>query len=255
MKRSSRIVLSIIMPVRNEGMNLRAILKILKVMVEVPYEVLIIYDYDSDDSRKISSQKKAYPRVKVIKNLYGSGVLPAIRTGIETALGRYILLFAADEIGPVLAIGDMLVLLKNGCDLVSCTRYAYGGRRLGGNYLEKTCSFIANKLYYRLGGILTDATTGVKMFRKELFQKLNLESKPVGWTVAFEISIKAQLEGFKLGEVPIVSIDRLFGGQSNFVPSSWIWEYLKWFIFALTKAQFYKKLSGETMVRIPDYRF
>ncbi len=255
MKRSSRIVLSVIMPVRNEGINLRALLKIINVMVDCPYEILVIYDFNSDDCRKLIKHKKIFPQLNIIKNLYGRGVLSAIKTGIEKARGKYILLFAADEIGPVLAISDMLMLIKNGCDLVSCTRYAYGGRRLGGNFLEKIFSFTANKLYFHLGGVLTDATTGVKMFRKELFYILKPEAKPVGWTIAFELAIKTQLAGYKLGEVPIVSIDRLFGGSSTFVPSTWIWEYLKWFIYALTKANFYKKLSGTSVVRIPDYRF
>jgi len=43
-----------------------------------------------------------------------------------------ILIFAADEVGPVLAIEDMIALIREGCDFVSCTRYAHGGRRLGG---------------------------------------------------------------------------------------------------------------------------
>ena len=55
------------------------------------------------------------------------------------------------------------------------------------------------------------------MFRPELFEQLHLEARPIGWAVAFEMGIKAQLAGLKLGEVPIVSIDRLYGGKSTFV--------------------------------------
>ena len=69
------------------------------------------------------------------------------------------------------------------------------------------------------------------MFKKEIFEKLNLESRPIGWVVAFEMAIKAQLAGLQLGEVPIVSIDRLYGGRSTFHLGPWFVEYLKWFIW------------------------
>ena len=80
------------------------------------------------------------------------------------------LIFAADEIGPVFIIRDMLALMEEGCDLVSCTRYAHGGGRLGGSLLGRTLSTTANFLFRRLTrSSLSDLTTGIKMFRCERF--------------------------------------------------------------------------------------
>ena len=74
------------------------------------------------------------------------------------------------------------------------------------------------------------------MFRPELFERLQLEAQPVGWAVAFEMGIKAQLAGLRLGEVPIVSIDRLYGGKSTFQLGSWTAEYLRWFVWGLQQS-------------------
>ena len=61
----------------------------------------------------------------------------------------------------------MVYLLDNGCDFVSCTRYAYGGRRLGGSIVGHILSRIGNYVFQKItGSVLTDATTGIKMFRK-----------------------------------------------------------------------------------------
>lgn len=233
MKAPEPPLVSILLPVRNEGINLRIMLRILRAVLEIPHEVLVVIDFPEDTSVPVvSAMQQEYPHLRLIHNQLGRGVTNAIRAGVEAAHGRYVLIFAADEIGPVLAIEDMLALMNEGCDFVSCTRYAHGGRRLGGSLVGSVLSRTANRLFHALSGcVLTDATTGIKLIRCSLFQKLELESRPVGWAVAFEMSMKAQLAGFKLGEVPIISIDRLYGGESSFRVGPWVVEYLRWFLW------------------------
>jgi len=231
-------VLTILMPVKNEGLNLTIMLKILKAVVDVPHEVLVVVDRPDDDSLTVvDAMSPDYPKIRAVHNTLGAGIVNALRAGVAQARGKYVLIFAADEVGPVLAIDDMIALMDSGCDFVSCTRYAYGGRRLGGSWVGGLLSRLANWLFCRLSGCrLTDATTGIKMFRPELFDQLHLEARPIGWAVAFEMGIKAQLAGLKLGEVPIVSIDRLYGGKSTFVLGPWATEYLRWFLWGLRQS-------------------
>jgi glycosyltransferase involved in cell wall biosynthesis len=232
-KENQAIKLSILLPVRNEGINLRIMVKLLKAMVEVPHEVLIVYDFPEDDSIPvIRAMEKDWANLRLVHNQRGRGVINAIREGVSAAVGDYVLLFAADEVGPLLAIEDMLALMQEGCDIVSCSRYAHGGRRLGGSVIGGILSRFANRLFHQLAGcVLSDATTGIKLFRRSLFPTLRLESKPVGWAVTFEMAMKAQLAGWKLGEVPVISVDRLYGGKSTFRLGPWTKEYLRWFFW------------------------
>jgi dolichol-phosphate mannosyltransferase len=227
------VTLSILLPVRNEGINLRVMVKLLTAVVEVPYELLIVYDFPGDDSIPvIEEMQNNYPNLRLVHNQNGRGVVNAIRAGVDAAVGEYVLLFAADEVGPLLAIEDMLALMDEGCDLVSCSRYAHGGRRLGGSMIGGALSRLANRLFHRLAGCdLSDATTGIKLFRRAMFHNLRLEARPVGWAVTFEMAMKAQLAGWQLGEVPIISIDRLYGGKSTFRLGPWTGEYLRWFLW------------------------
>ena len=227
------VTLSILLPVRNEGINLRIMVKLLRAMVEVPHEILIVHDTTDDDSIPVvADMQNDHANLRLVHNQNGRGVVNAIRAGVDAAVGDYVLLFAADEVGPLLAIEDMLALMEEGCDLVSCSRYAHGGRRLGGSMVGGALSRLANRLFHRLAGcVLSDATTGIKLFRRSLFPDLHLEARPVGWAVTFEMAMKAQLAGWQLGEVPIISIDRLYGGKSTFRLGPWTGEYLRWFLW------------------------
>jgi len=248
--------LSILLPVRNEGVNLKIMLKILRSIVEVSHEVLVITDTEDDESIPVvHTIQQSYAELHLVQNKLGRGVVNAIRSGVEAANGKFILIFAADEMGPVLAIEDMMALMNEGCDFVSCTRYKHGGQRLGGSLVGSVLSRTANRLFHILTrSPFSDATTGIKMFRRDVFPKLDLQSKPVGWAVAFEMAIKAQHLGLRLGEVPIVSIDRLYGGESTFQAGSWILEYSRWFFWGVRQA-LKNPNAGRAgfMVRLPQY--
>jgi hypothetical protein len=218
-------------------MNLRVMLRIMKTVLEYPHEVLVIHDTPEDRSLPIVREAQpAYPGLRAVHNQLGRGVINAIRAGVAEARAPIVTILCADDTGPVLVVDDMLALVGEGCDFVSVTRYAHGGRRLGGSLVGGLLSRTANWLFHHVArSPLTDATTGCKMFGRDLFQKFQLESRPVGWAFAFEMAIKAQHLGLRLGEVPLVSIDRLFGGQSTFRVGPWLVEYLRWFFWGWRK--------------------
>jgi glycosyltransferase involved in cell wall biosynthesis len=243
------------MPVRNEAVNLKIVVRILMASIDVPFEILIVYDFPEDNSVPvIAALQSVYPNVRGIHNTLGQGVANSIRAGVQAAVGEYVLIFVADEVTPVLAIQDMIALMDEGCDLVSCTRYAYGGRRLGSPLIRNLLSHSANWLFHFIArSSFTDPTAGVKLFRRSVFDRLHLETRSTSWAVVFEMSIRAQLEGLKLGEVPAISVDRLYGGESTFRAGPWIKEYLRWFIWgALRLRHSVSKQENRVFVRIPS---
>lgn len=243
--------LTILLPVRNDGVSLRVMLRILDAAMAEPHEVVVVYDFPEDNCVEVVEEMgRTHPRIRGVENRLGPGVRNAINAGVAAAQGNYVLIFAADEVGPVVAVEDMIALLDQGCDFVSCTRYAHGGRRLGGSWIGGVLSRVANVLFHRVARCaLTDATTGIKMFRRECFGRLDLRANPVGWAVAFEMAIKAQHMGFRLGEVPILSVDRLYGGKSTFKLGPWCVEYLRWFFWGVRRLRAAERPQVE--VRVP----
>ena len=245
------IALTVLLPVRNETMNLRVMLRILQAVLVVPHEIIVIFDHPDDASAPIVAEMQTvYPQVRSLLNMVGRGVAFAVRAGVEASRGERILIFAADEVGPVLAIDDMMSLMDEGVEFVSATRYAHGGRRLGGSVIGRVLSRAANQMLFALSGTgLTDSTTGIKMFRRSDFGRLSQDSKSVGWAVAFEMAINAHLHGLRLGEVPIISIDRLFGGRSSFQLVPWVIGYFGYFATGISRLPRAKR--PKVAVRIP----
>ena len=237
---------------RNEGKNIGIMLEKLKEHVKLTPEMLVIYDTRNDDTIPVVKKlQRKYKNVKLIQNTLGKGVANAIRTGINNANGEYALILAADDFGPIMAINDMLYLMEHGCDFVSCTRYAYGGQRDKDSITQKILSNIGNKMFRALSGsVFTDVTTGFKMFRKSALDKIKLESDSTSWAIVFEMTIKAQAAALKLGEVPVVSNDRIYG-KSTFRLGPWFKEYLKWFRWGIK--HLHSKKKPKVIVRIPSY--
>jgi dolichol-phosphate mannosyltransferase len=231
---NERPALSIVVPVRNDAPSVNAMVRILSAIVDVPNEIVVVYD-DSDDIciPVIERLRPRYRNLRGVHNDHARGLLPALTAGVAAARGEYVLIYAADEIGPVLAIDNMLHAMEAGCEFVSATRYARGGRRYGGSLLGHVLSRVANLAFGLCSATaFSDSTTGIKMFRRDVFPRL----KPIGgagWSCAFEMAIRAQLIGLRLGEVPIVSIDRLFGGESTFEPIPWLIAYFRVFVWGI----------------------
>lgn len=242
------IILTVLIPVFNEGINLKVMLKFLKAILEMPHEILVVYDFPEDDSIPVATaMKKYYSQIRLVHNNLGKGVTNAIKKGLTEAQGKFTLILTADDSGPLMTIDDMIGLMEQGCDIVNCTRYAYGGRVYGGSLIARQLSRIANKLFFVFGPrTLTDYTMGVKMLRTSKFKDMEFTSCK-GWSVAFEIAIKSHLRNFKLGEIPIISINRFYGGESSFSLKSWMFEYMQWFVFGIQELNRFKKKKMEVI--------
>jgi len=72
---AANLQLSILIPVRDEALNIPILLKLLTAAVETPHEVLIIYDYPEDNSVVAAqSIQSKYPHLRLVYNDLGPGV-------------------------------------------------------------------------------------------------------------------------------------------------------------------------------------
>ena len=218
--------LSIIIPVYNENESAELMLNIFFLYLKLNIEIIIVYDYDDDTTIPIVNDlKKKFPNIEILKNS-SNGAKNAFITGLENSKSDIILLTVIDEICPITSYEKMFDLIKNhSYDLVSATRYSNGGKRYGGSFMGHFFSKIANLILHTILRFpLSDATTGIKMFKKNIFKNITLESN-TGWSFALELSLKAYLQNYRIAQVPIKSIDRIFGGESTFKLFSWIQKY------------------------------
>ena len=131
----------------------------------------------------------------LVHNTLGRGVVNAIRAGVAAARGEYVLIFAADEVGPVLAIDDMLALMEKGAtsSVARATRTAAGGSADRGSAGSCRVPRTAAVLPHRR--LRADATRppASRCSAGSSSTSSAWRAEPVGWAVAFEMAIKAQL--------------------------------------------------------------
>lgn len=230
--------LSIILPIHNEKESLPIMIRLLESSIKFNKEIIIVYDSEDDNAIPIAKQlAHEYQNIRLVHNNIARGVRYAIDAGVAKAKYDVIIIFAVDEIFPIISIEKMLEhLISNNLDFISGTRYSKGGTRLGGSLLGAIFSRTANTLFQFFTHIpFSDCTTGIKMMKKIVWNSIKLESKPVGWAYSFELAIKVYLKNYKVDEYPLKSVDRLFGGSSTFKFGPWLKEYLKWFIWGIKK--------------------
>ncbi|MBF0246124.1 MAG: glycosyltransferase, partial [Planctomycetes bacterium] len=208
--------LSILIPVRDEAVNIPIMVKFLCAQVAAPFEILILCDDPADNSIAATRALEADHPVRLLLHPGGRGVARAVEAGIAAARAEVLLISVIDDIGAALVVNDMFALIGEGCDVVSCTRYAHGGKRVGGSLIGKTLSGLANRAFGLFSGAaLSDLTTGIKMFRRRAIQSIALRTDTTNWSFAFDLAVDFELGGSTLGEVPMVSVDRAFGGKST----------------------------------------
>jgi len=110
-------------------------------------------------------------------------------------------------------IPALIEKIKSGADLVVGSRYMKGGRRVDCPYYKVLMSHMAN-LFVRLIDSLpiTDVTTGYRAYRREVFEKIDLDRvASKGFEFLMEMIYRAHYLKFRIDQVPIVFVYRKKG--------------------------------------------
>lgn len=232
--------LSIVIPVYNEGENIKRTIDGIEKSVRTDHEVLLVYDSPQDTTipkvKALTNQNKS---IKLVKNIFGKGALNAIKTGLIKARSAAVIVTMADCSDDPKSIPLMIKKFNEGFDIVCGSRYSMGGQKIGGPIVKSFLSWFAGLSGRILIGVPTyDLTNSFKLYRKSLLDKINIESQG-----GFELGMEILLKGYfiykaKVTEVPATWYDRT-EGKSRFKLLAWLPRYFNWYIWAL-KQRFLK---------------
>jgi glycosyltransferase involved in cell wall biosynthesis len=226
------LVVSVVIPVYNEGSAIVACLERILREVQLPCEVLVVHDAEDDTTvpyaRKIS---EADPRVRSVLNTYGRGPANAIRYGIEAAHGPVAVVTMADGSDDPRQIDDLARLVERGVVVAAASRYMPGGQQVGGPTLKRLLSRLAGRSLYLFSRVGTrDATNSFKAYATDFVREVGIDSR-AGFEIGLELTAKARRLRRPVAEIPTIWLDRAFG-VSNFKISKWLPAYLRWYRFA-----------------------
>jgi glycosyltransferase involved in cell wall biosynthesis len=233
-----RPLLSLVVPVYQEGANIEGFLRDAERHVQEPHEVVIVYDFPEDNTLPaIAAMQPPSPCVRLVQNTLGRGVLNALKAGFKGSQGDVIVVMMADRSDEAGDVGAMAREIRGGADVVAGSRYAPGGRQFGGPLLKRTLSRLAGiSLHYLAGLPIRDATNNFRAYSRRVIEQIPIESA-AGFAVALELTVKAHWRGWRIAEVPTTWHDRS-AGQSRFRLFVWLPQYLHWYWRALFKAWF-----------------
>jgi len=193
--------ISVVIPVYNEESTLQKIFSRIK-KTRIPSEILLIDDGSTDSTPQIIKQLQEDPSVRAITFPVNRGKGAAVSAGIKAAHGEIIILQDADlEYNP----GEYKKLLKpfekNQAEVVYGVRFMTTKKKTS-YFLH----FIANKILTLITNILyksslNDMETGYKIFRKDIFEQLQIKAD--GFDFEPEFTAKLLKRKIKIFEVPI----------------------------------------------------
>ncbi|NJD55034.1 MAG: glycosyltransferase [Nitrospirae bacterium] len=224
--------LGIIIPVYNEAENIGETLKKIQESVATPHTVYLVYDFPEDTTvaAAVPFGKRGMDIV-FLENRRG-GVANAIRQGLSSAPNNILLVTMADVSDDLSVVDEMYSLMASGYDVICGSRYAPGGKQIGGPFFKKQLSRAAGLSLFWLGAVpIRDVTNSFKMYRKSILENMLITSDR-GFEIGMEITVKAVAAGYRVGEVPCTWKERV-AGASRFRLFAWLPRYLKWYCFAV----------------------
>ena len=222
--------LSVIIPAYNEERNIdKAVQKCLEVLPKFveQFEIVVVNDGSSDGTGTIADRMaKSHEQVKVFHHGRNKGMGAGIATGFSHA--RYDLLFAtpADMQFDIRELGGLLALI-GGADIVASFRV-----NRNYNWYRWIITYTNIFLLRLLFGLKVKDPNWVKLFRKEVFSRIEITSPGFFWDA--EVLIKAKKQGLRIAEVGVHSYARKQGKASGASPKAAVKTFFALIKFWLT---------------------
>lgn len=230
--------ISVIVPCRNEGRNIRPVLE-----WAAPYadELLVVDGHSSDDTRAIAAELGA---TVLLDNGKGKG--DAIRVGIAHAVGDILVFIDADGSHDPRDIPALVQPIIDGrADHVSGSRMLGGSDELHATINQFIRLFgsqvITLSINYTQGLSLTDSQNGFRAIRAEVARSLALESEIP--TIEQEMVIKSVRSGYRICEVATHEYVRS-NGESNFRVLDVWFQFVKSWLYYLFFWRPPKRVTG-----------
>lgn len=240
--------ISFVIPFHNEEKNclpmLQRVTKFAQ-KINLSYEIIPVDDRSTDNTKKVLEDTAG--KDSLIKPVYrkmdadekGNTMGKALMAGTKAAGGSIIIWTMGDLADDTKTYLDIINKIRQGYDIVFGSRYMPGGSRGNLDIIKAFLSSWGTHLAGFLFGIAVhDITNAFRGFKKEIFDKIKLESS--GFSISPEFAIKAHLAGFKLGEVPTLYTNRI-EGVSSFKLFKMTKSYLSLFFFLFYRYQILHK--------------
>jgi dolichol-phosphate mannosyltransferase len=223
----------VIIPTYNERENLpRLVPNVLEQSPDI--DVLIVDDASPDGTGALADEIAARSpgRVHVIHRPGKLGLGTAYVTGFRWALERnYEIVFEmdADFSHDPNHLPQFLEHIRQ-FDVVLGSRYLNGVTVVNWSMHRLLLSYMANAYARLITGIrVTDLTGGYRCYRRRVLEAMDLDAvRSSGYAFQIEMTYRAARKGFRIGEMPIIFVDRNVGASKMSRRIVWEAAWMVW---------------------------
>lgn len=216
--------ISAVFPAYNDGgtipsMVLTALMALRQVTDD--YEVIVTNDGSKDYTREILNELASrYPELHVIHHEQNQGYGGALRSGFAAASKEWVFYTDGDGQYNPLELVNLVGALNDGVDVVN-------GYKISRH--DPLIRIIIGRVYHHIvkiafGFKLRDVDCDFRLIRREIFDRIKLESKT--GTICLEMVKKFQDAGYVFAEVPVNHFYRAYG-KSQFFNWGHLWRTFK----------------------------
>jgi dolichol-phosphate mannosyltransferase len=222
----------IVIPVYNEGSNIRSVLDSFAAALQYPVRVLICYDRDDDDTLTALAGYVAPFEIVYVKNR-GKGAIGAVLTGFKDSTAPCVISFPADDDFNGPRLNHLIAAFQHGNDIVAASRFMPGGSMEGCPIIKAVLVRTAAFIMFHIARLPTrDATSGLRLFSRRVIERIPIESE-VGFAYSIELLVKVHRLRWPVTEVPFLWQERT-AGQSRFRVFRWLPQYIKWVLYGMS---------------------
>ncbi|MBN2120589.1 MAG: glycosyltransferase family 2 protein [Candidatus Omnitrophica bacterium] len=210
---------SVIIPCYNEEGNIRECAERILALNQ-PFEIIIVNDGSKDKTKEIAEEiLENNENVRLVNLFPNRGKTQAIKEGIKSAAGDFIIIHDADMTVDVQCLVVFHEELQNNPDqFLMGTRFIYGMEKGAMPFKNYISNKITAKIFsYLLKRRVTDTLCGTKGFKKAM----DIEFTECRWP-DFDLIIAAKNNRLKIKEIPVVYLSRKAGASKmNLYPDVW----------------------------------
>lgn len=192
----------------NEINGVRALVP--QLPTDIVDEVLAVDGGSTDGTREFF---EAHGIHVVVQDRPGRG--EAFRVAVRESSGDHLVFFSPDGNEDPSDIPRLFEALDSGADMAIASRFLPGGRNEEDEvilplrkWVNQAFTFLANVIWNR-GPWVSDTINGFRGVRREVFWQLAPES--MGYTIEYEMTIRAMKAGMRIVEIPTIEWQRIGG--------------------------------------------
>ncbi|MDF1747031.1 MAG: glycosyltransferase family 2 protein [Gimesia sp.] len=227
------MLLSVVIPAHNEEKNIEATIHALVSELDqnqIPFEIVVANDNSRDQTEAVLQKLSTNDgRVRYVNCAPPNGFGRAIRTGLNAAIGEYIVVYMADLSDHPEDVITYYKKLEEGYDCV------FGSRFIEGSKVEDypRVKYVVNRIVnYSLKMLFwckfNDLTNAFKGYRREVIEACGPYCAS-HFNITVEMSLSALVRNYTIVQVPIKWSGRTWG-ESNLRLSAMGRRYLSTFI-------------------------